>query len=343
MARQQSRNRYGEDLVRMEDLVRECEKLADRCHRYADEAVIPSTSAMFRTLAYAYDAQAQALESAIEQATYLDREGILSEFLNAHANAVQGQPGDKQVVWRWNAGTNTHRAILEDLISVGLGSMPGGGAEIFDPEVRRRIAPRKADAQTWLAVHRAAHGLGLRTNATMLYGHVESLEDRVDHLLRLRELQDETGGFVTFIPLAFQPWEAPAMKLPETTGFDDLKAIAVARLMLDNVPPFPTDDAIDVIEHPFDLRAREIRVEQQAGLLANQGLAAVGAQLLADSRAHAASIGFDQPDLIRLIRGKLRQPPGYDSRSIVFRIDQHRARKIIGDNWQRSRPRIGKH
>ena len=70
----------------------------------------------------------------------------------------------------------------------------------------------------------------------MLYGHVESVEDRVDHLLRLRELQDETGGFVTFIPLAFQPWEAPAMKLPETTGFDDLKAIAVARLMLDNLP-----------------------------------------------------------------------------------------------------------
>ena len=83
---------------------------------------------------------------------------------------------------------------------------------------------------------REAHRQGIPTNATMLYGHVESVEDRVDHLLRLRELQDETGGFVTYIPLAFQPWEAPAMKLPETTGFDDLKAIAVGRLLLDNFP-----------------------------------------------------------------------------------------------------------
>ncbi len=118
----------------------------------------------------------------------------------------------------------------------GLDSMPGGGAEIFANETRSRIIKGKADAAQWLDVMRSAHRLGIPSNATMLYGHVESLEDRVDHLLRLRELQDETGGFVTFIPLAFQPWEAPAMKLPETTGFDDLKAIAVARLMLDNVP-----------------------------------------------------------------------------------------------------------
>jgi aminodeoxyfutalosine synthase len=83
---------------------------------------------------------------------------------------------------------------------------------------------------------REAHRQGIPTNATMLYGHIESVEDRVDHLIRLRELQDETGGFVTYIPLAFQPWEAPAMSCPETTGFEDLKAIAVGRLMLDNFP-----------------------------------------------------------------------------------------------------------
>jgi aminodeoxyfutalosine synthase len=126
--------------------------------------------------------------------------------------------------------------VLTELREAGLDSMPGGGAEIFASETRSRIIKGKADAAQWLDVMRTAHGLGIPSNATMLYGHVESLEDRVDHLLRLRELQDETGGFVTFIPLAFQPWEAPAMKLPETTGFDDLKAIAVARLMLDNVP-----------------------------------------------------------------------------------------------------------
>ena len=126
--------------------------------------------------------------------------------------------------------------VLTELKEAGLDSMPGGGAEIFATETRSRIIKGKADAAQWLDVMRTAHRLGIPSNATMLYGHVESLEDRVDHLLRLRELQDETGGFVTFIPLAFQPWEAPAMKLPETTGFDDLKAIAVARLMLDNVP-----------------------------------------------------------------------------------------------------------
>lgn len=126
--------------------------------------------------------------------------------------------------------------VLAELKEAGLDSMPGGGAEIFAKETRNKIIKGKANAEQWLDVMREAHRQGIPTNATMLYGHVESVEDRVDHLVRLRELQDETGGFVTFIPLAFQPWEAPALKLPETTGFDDLKAIAIARLMLDNVP-----------------------------------------------------------------------------------------------------------
>ncbi len=126
--------------------------------------------------------------------------------------------------------------VLRELKDAGLDSMPGGGAEIFAKETRDRIIQGKADAKQWLDVMREAHALGIPTNATMLYGHIESVEDRVDHLIRIRELQDETKGFVTFIPLAFQPWEAPAMKLPETTGFDDLKTIAVSRLMLDNVP-----------------------------------------------------------------------------------------------------------
>jgi aminodeoxyfutalosine synthase len=126
--------------------------------------------------------------------------------------------------------------VLAELKAAGLDSMPGGGAEIFAKETRDRIIRGKADAAQWLDVMRTAHRLGIPSNATMLYGHVESAEDRVDHLLRLRELQDETDGFLTFIPLAFQPWEAPALDLPETTGFDDLKAIAVARLLLDNFP-----------------------------------------------------------------------------------------------------------
>jgi aminodeoxyfutalosine synthase len=126
--------------------------------------------------------------------------------------------------------------VLAELKEAGLDSMPGGGAEIFAQQTRQKIIRGKADADQWLAVMREAHRQGIPTNATMLYGHIESVEDRVDHLIRLRDLQDETGGFVTYIPLAFQPWEAPAMKLPETTGFEDLKAIALGRLMLDNFP-----------------------------------------------------------------------------------------------------------
>jgi len=124
--------------------------------------------------------------------------------------------------------------VLAELREAGLDSMPGGGAEIFAKETRDKLIKGKADAEEWLGVMREAHRQGIPTNATMLYGHIESVEDRVDHLVRLRELQDETGGFVTYIPLAFQPWEAPMMGLPETTGFEDLKAIAVGRLMLDN-------------------------------------------------------------------------------------------------------------
>jgi aminodeoxyfutalosine synthase len=127
-------------------------------------------------------------------------------------------------------------AVLSELKEAGLDSMPGGGAEIFAKETRNKIIRGKANAEQWLEVMRQAHRLGIPSNATMLYGHIESVEDRVDHLLRLRALQDETGGFVTYIPLAFQPWEAPAMKGHETTGFDDLKAIAVGRLLLDNIP-----------------------------------------------------------------------------------------------------------
>ena len=126
------------------------------------------------------------------------------------------------------------RAILEDLIAAGLGGLPGGGAEIFDPQVRAKICPRKADAQTWLDIHRTAHELGLRTNASMLYGHIESTEHRVDHLIRLRDLQDATGGFQAFVPLAFHPENTALARLRRVSALDDLRVVAVSRLMLDN-------------------------------------------------------------------------------------------------------------
>ncbi|MBM4284721.1 MAG: aminofutalosine synthase MqnE [Deltaproteobacteria bacterium] len=125
---------------------------------------------------------------------------------------------------------------LAALKEAGLGSLPGGGAEVFSPRIRRMLCRKKLSAEGWLSVCRTAHRLGLKTNATMLYGHLETVEERVDHLVRLREAQDETGGFVTFIPLAFHPRNTDLPHLQETTGFDDLKNLAAARLMLDNFP-----------------------------------------------------------------------------------------------------------
>jgi aminodeoxyfutalosine synthase len=128
------------------------------------------------------------------------------------------------------------RAILEDLVDAGLGSMPGGGAEIFHPEVRDRICEHKADARNWIEIHRTAHQMGLKTNCTMLYGHIESAFHRVDHLIRLRELQDETGGFQTFIPLAFHPDNTGLSEIKKPTSIMDLRTMALSRLMLDNIP-----------------------------------------------------------------------------------------------------------
>jgi aminodeoxyfutalosine synthase len=128
------------------------------------------------------------------------------------------------------------RQTLDRLIAAGVDSLPGGGAEIFSERVRRIICDHKIDGNQWLEVARTAHTLGLRSNCTMLYGHIETEDDRVDHLVKLRELQDETGGFQTYIPLAFHPDNTALEHIPRTTGFADLKNIAIARLMLDNIP-----------------------------------------------------------------------------------------------------------
>jgi len=128
------------------------------------------------------------------------------------------------------------RETLVKLRDAGVDSLPGGGAEIFADRVRHIICDHKIDGDEWLDTARTAHQLGLKSNATMLYGHIENEEDRVDHLLRLRAVQDETHGFQTFIPLAFHPDNTPLEHLPRTTGLTDIKQIAVSRLLLDNFP-----------------------------------------------------------------------------------------------------------
>jgi aminodeoxyfutalosine synthase len=129
----------------------------------------------------------------------------------------------------------TDEQVLRELMAAGLDSLPGGGAEIFAERVRRKICHDKADAERYLSIHRLAHRLGLRTNVTMLYGHIETNEERVDHMLRTRALQDETGGLQAFIPLAFHPDNNQMRKLPAPSASETLRVHAVARLLLDNV------------------------------------------------------------------------------------------------------------
>jgi aminodeoxyfutalosine synthase len=130
----------------------------------------------------------------------------------------------------------TDEEVLRQLQDAGLDSLPGGGAEIFAERVRRKICHDKCGADRYLAIHKLAHGLGLRTNVTMLYGHIETKEERVDHMIRARELQDDSGGFQAFIPLAFHPDNNQMRKLPAPTATDTLRVHAVSRLMLDNIP-----------------------------------------------------------------------------------------------------------
>jgi aminodeoxyfutalosine synthase len=135
--------------------------------------------------------------------------------------------------------------VLAALREAGLDTMPGGGAEVFSKAVRTTIADKKLAAQDWIDVHRVAHGIGIRSNCTMLYGHVESIEDRIDHLTMLRELQDETGGFLAYIPLAYHPdhnelGEQLGRAGTASTGFDDLRNLAVGRLYLDNIAHIKT-------------------------------------------------------------------------------------------------------
>ena len=157
-------------------------------------------------------------------------------------------PWWRSPIWRSAASCRSGRRS-PSLMDAGVDSLPGGGAEIFNDRVRRIICDHKIDGSQWLDVARTAHQLGLKSNCTMLYGHIETEEDRVDHLVKLRELQDETGGFQTFIPLAFHPANTALEHIATTTGFLDLKMIAVSRLMLDNIEPHQSlldhDDAPD--------------------------------------------------------------------------------------------------
>ncbi len=203
----------------------------------------------------------------------------------------------------------TNEEVLTKLRAAGLDSLPGGGAEIFHPDVRSRISDDKANAEEYLEVHRVAHRMGMRTNATMLYGHVETFEHRVDHLLRLRALQDESAGLQAFIPLAFHPDGNGMKNLPAPTAVDDLRTIAVSRLMLDNV------------EH---IKAYWVSSGPDVAQIALRfGADDLDGTIVHETIYHAAGSnvpqGLRESDLIRLIREAGRIPVERDTLYNVVR------------------------
>lgn len=158
--------------------------------------------------------------------------GLKARFPNAHLKAFTAI----EIGWFARREKMSIEQVLVTMREAGLGSLPGGGAEIFHPEVREVICDGKLDAEEWLEVHRVAHRIGIASNCTMLYGHVERVEHKVDHLMRLRGLEDESPGFNAFIPLAYHPENNYLGLEYHTTGSDDLRHIATARLVLDNIP-----------------------------------------------------------------------------------------------------------
>ncbi len=237
-------------------------------------------------------------------------------YLDLTAGLTERYPGVQ--VKAWTAAEVHHfskitrprrgyREILSELKEAGLVALPGGGAEIFAERVRSRVARAKVGAEGWCEIHRTAHELGIPSNATMLYGHVESLEERLDHLMRLRRLEDEAPGFLSFIPLAFQPDNNPlARELGRaefTTGLDDLRNLAVARLVLDNFPhikgywimitPELTQVALSAGVSDVDGTIKEERIAHASGAVTEQGLS--------------------EGELVRLIRDAGRLPVRRDA------------------------------
>jgi len=192
---------------------------------------------------------------------------------------------------------------LRKLKEAGVDSLPGGGAEIFSERVRRIICDHKIGGGEWLRIAREAHSLGLHSNCTMLYGHIETDEDRVDHLLRLRALQDETRGFMAFIPLAFHPENTPLCHIPPATGFNDLTNIAAARLLLDNIP--------HIKAYWVMLTPRIAQVAQRFGADDMDGTL-VEERIYHDAGA-TTSRSLRRQELLRLIREAGREPVERDT------------------------------
>ena len=208
----------------------------------------------------------------------------------------------------------THEEVLRELRDAGLGSLPGGGAEVFAERVRRLVAPGKEHPDNWFHVHRTAHELGIPTHCTILYGHVETYEERVEHILRLRDLQDETGGYLAYIPLAYHP-DNNELGLTlgrtglATSGFDDLKNLAVGRLFLDNID--------HIKSHWIMVTPSLSQISLHFGVNDLEGTV-VREKIYHEAGAHTSqSMTLDQ--ILRLIRGASKRPAERDSFYAVIR------------------------
>ena len=208
----------------------------------------------------------------------------------------------------------SNREVLTALREAGLDTMPGGGAEVFSKAVRATIADKKLAAEDYIQVHRDAHSLGIHSNCTMLYGHVESVEDRIEHLAMLRDLQDETNGFLAYIPLAYHPdnnelGESLHMQGTATSGFDDLRNLAVGRLFVDNVPHIKTHW---IMVTPFlSQTALHFGVNDLEGTVVRE-------KIYHEAGAHTAQ-AMSLDEIIRLIRGAGKTPAERDSFYNVIR------------------------
>lgn len=203
----------------------------------------------------------------------------------------------------------SYQGVLEKLIEAGLGTLPGGGAEILTDRYRSKMNVEKATSQQWLDVHRTAHKLGLKTHATMLYGAIETKEERIRHMLQLRELQDETGGFMVFIPNSVQPANAGMGIRRRTSAFDDLKTIAISRLMLDNIP---------------HVKAYFINLGTQLAQLAfTFGASDAHGTIIQERISHSAGAlspeGLTRQELVHMIKGANRIPVERDTFYNVIR------------------------
>ncbi len=198
--------------------------------------------------------------------------------------------------------------VLERLRAAGLDAIPGGGAEVFSHAVRATIADRKLAAEEWLRVHREAHGLGIPSNCTLLYGHVESYADRVDHMLMLRELQDETGGFSTFIPLAWHPDNTAlgrerGLEGRRTSGVDDLKTLAVGRILLDNFAHIKT--------HWIMVTTRVSQIALDFGVDDLEGTVVL--EKITHTAGAATPVGLDLSEIVSLIEDAGKTPVERDT------------------------------